>query len=1129
VEIQSMSTIDTGAGDVAAGAADIPRFLPLLNREKNPAPHDDASWFRHTPGTGPLAEYATAMVIPPPRSAPERFKSIPSPWARLMLFQHALFSPTHPAHARIVSEWRGLLGCIALDGYLPLGLRAVDVTLPTDGRVVMGALREMAPGPDDPRWTRLALLSLGHRVVGGTSPHTLVFTGIRPVEAPVPFREGGRLIDPAAYYGARGDTTTLALLARWLRPLVEGPEAAAFRRDLLTFFGDQPDADEEDTRTHLILTRLQEWLADINALLRGLGGEPELPTELDTQPFKDLFPPPHPGASLFLRFRGIRRAGEAPPFVPDLRMRDGQHVLLPGFGGRIYQDDGRPFNGAVRLRPGFDAVVSDGVVETAVQASQLDGTVAPPLGELFESTMIAVEEVAETSAVALSAGARRFLFPFRPEVLQYLPAAALASCTSASGDLEAGFEVVLSIPVQRGLRMEWRRAYPPDAVVTRYFTPTLGVWPNFTAPDWNHHYYYVRLAAADRNLEVQPVVHGESAPEPVSRGPNRWGRLASPAAAWQGSADGRKGLLLALPPEAVGSGSEEWEVSIDFGSTHTRVFRAAHDVNGKPTVKAVELKPRACTLLGAPSEFPLRFFLAPENHVEQMVELRSLVMRGADASPPRKGAEWLPSDGVIFWQSLTGGLRHEGLRANLKWHENGSEDQQAFRSYITQLLLSVAAEAVAGNARLKSVATAYPSVFPSYLYNSHLAEWRALLKELGVKHVAPVPESSAVATYLVRKRGGKVTSNLISVDVGGSTADLAVWAGTKVRSTDSVRFAGGLVGSLVATDTGVREELERAAESVLLRGTAAFAWEEGPFNSLIFNALLRAVSQREGPEGARRLAEAVYGGGPGRPGERLIAHAGYLFAALSYLAGLMVRRAGLQHTDYDLYFAGRGAEFLPWLEVLRTDASSTIPRVFFSAALSTPDTVPSPDDAGVRGRRAAAVPGPAVAAPLPNVNVHLPENDAKLEVGQGLLLKPLGGDRPSPERLSFVGETGFEDAKGPVRWTDPLTFGSLKALRMPERTLGPGDLLLLRGFVTAFAATPETRLLGDALGISADSVTTHVASRVVERIFGDRSPWARAQTTREVDDHALLEPFFVTGAKVLLEEVTRNPDLFQDG
>src|SRR5689334_24734306 len=46
--------------------------------------------------------------------------SVPTPWARLLLFEAALYDAEHPAHEEVVDQWRGLLGTIALSELLRL-------------------------------------------------------------------------------------------------------------------------------------------------------------------------------------------------------------------------------------------------------------------------------------------------------------------------------------------------------------------------------------------------------------------------------------------------------------------------------------------------------------------------------------------------------------------------------------------------------------------------------------------------------------------------------------------------------------------------------------------------------------------------------------------------------------------------------------------------------------------------------------------------------------------------------------------------------------------------------------------------------------------------------------------------
>src|SRR5688500_18757470 len=54
--------------------------------------------------------------------------SIPTIWARPLLFEMALFSKNHKLHEQIVGEWRGLLALIALFEFkgLPLTVMPID-------------------------------------------------------------------------------------------------------------------------------------------------------------------------------------------------------------------------------------------------------------------------------------------------------------------------------------------------------------------------------------------------------------------------------------------------------------------------------------------------------------------------------------------------------------------------------------------------------------------------------------------------------------------------------------------------------------------------------------------------------------------------------------------------------------------------------------------------------------------------------------------------------------------------------------------------------------------------------------------------------------------------------------------
>jgi hypothetical protein len=1080
--------------------SDSPRLLPALDRTANPSPNTGGSWTAHGGGLSTLAKYAKAIDVPDSKTAPERFKSIPSPWARLLLFEQALFSKDHPAHKQILGEWRGILGCLAFNGYLPLGVTINEVQL-DQGDDVIASLRRMAPDEGDGRWNRLALIYVGGRLIGGTSAHTLVFTGIRPVESAIPFQHQDRLIDPGAYYEAQDDRDTLTLLAQWQESTLAELRSTEGRNALSRFLGKQPSAQGVGavSRADKIIELLDGWYEETRARLTRMGGARPLNWEMTSSAFANRIAEGDLAEPVLKRLRSIKpRDGEELSQRNDLRMLEGSLTLLPGSTGRILREDGAEYNGILVVGRGFSCAVADGRITVPLTGEHVGSSSVMNLAEFFEPRLIRVAEVNERYAIALRGGGGRYLLPIRKEILKHLSAEQLARYVAMEGDEERGFTVRLRIPLQRELAVEWKGQYHTADVEKTYTSPSIAIWPDFRSPLWSHHFFFVRPEALERNLDLRPV--DELTSEYTDTGGDRWGETEQPITAWEGVAGRERGLLLCHPLPHQGSREAAWEVSIDFGSTHTRVYRSARDVGGSTAAEPVELRSRATPLLGNSATLPSFFFVADDNEVSSSTELQSLVKLPLGVRPTRAAQQWLPVDGVIYRQLLHGNSSVDGLRANLKWHEDDADDRPAFHSYISQLFLSVAAEAAAAGARIDSIITAYPSVFPLHLKNHHQEEWESLKDAYGIHVKEALPEAAAVAAFLVANRGGETTNNLLAIDIGGSTSDLALWADNTVQSLDSVRLSGSILSRVVSTSKDSQEAVRRAMQRLMPE--VGFNWipGQGDVNGLIFSALLRTVTRQHGStvKLARRINE-----GPGSEGERFIAYAGYLYATVSYLAGLMVRRARLDHQHYRLFFAGRGSEFLQWLDTVNEGAAIELPRSFFLAGAEAVEKQPS-------------------------VSIDLPGEYAKQEVGRGLLERPVGNVSATRTRKTFVGETGllFRDGQA-VDWDGELTFESLKEYQKPGSESHADELLLLRGFVNAFQETESGRIIARALQITPSSLTSDLRNRIVDKLFGVHSAWRKVQSHNN-PEHSLLEPFFVVEAKVLLEYATRNFHLFRD-
>lgn len=1062
------------------------KFLPRLTQEAAPNPQNKPDWHDHDGMWGTLLSYAAALDVPSEEEvAAEKLKSIPSPWARVLLFDHALRQRGHPANRQLRDEWRGILGCIALAERFHLDVRVAPVDL-AEATSPVDLLVKMAPDPgENDRWSRWGVIKVNGKAIGGTSPRTLVFTGFRPVGDLVPFREGGRLIDPGRYLVDHNhrDLGMAKDLFNWIRSTLH--RLRQRHADLNNYLnaevpGESPAA--------AVLRELEEWIDEPYwpaEFAEAENEEEEGEFDAGSSPFAGVFATQSP-ARILEQLRSLPRVDGGDS---DLAVQDGlckgarSFTVDPGPTGILVRD-GQPFNGSIDLPARNGVPITDGRLEPGVTARQL-GTDPIDLSGYFSDRLIQVRDVSD-SAHALSVGGRSFLLPFREDITTYLVDRALRRYVTARAENDT-IVVRFEIPVQSLLSVRYERRYDVADQISDYDSPELVQWPDFQAPNWEHYFFYVRRIDAQNSLKLAPTVDvREEATS--SDGSRRWGLCKSPITAWKGSVGQFHGLLL-VPTETPPARAEQWQISIDFGSTHTRVFRREIDVDGNVRAEPVPLQERARTVLGHGGDVPGNFFLDPTHPMHNPEEPRSLVR-----VPPGTGAtgQWLPSNGIIHFDSLQNAAL-EGIRANLKWHDPGSQDESAFQSYIRHLLLSASAEALAQGAQITEIRTAFPSVFPRHLRNNHEEQWRTL-EEYGLRVSRAVRESTALAAYLTHVVGIPAAANLIAVDVGGSTADFAVHFNNHYEG-DSLRLAGQVVVAAAAKTEEGRAAVLHALTAPPLGGqvgeTVIDEWQSGrdEDRALLFNSLLR-FTDRVGID-SERFAGVLYQG-PGSPGERLIAYAGYLYAALSYYGGIMVRRAELERDIYHVRFAGRGAGFLPWLNQLQPGGSQRLTESFFRAGLGIDQ---------------------------PAIEVGWSSEDAKTEVGIGLLLnEEEEGDLPDHHQ-TMVGEEGYRTHEHLLEWATPLHVEALAGLQRPEAPEGLPQAVLLERFLGTFNETEAGQAVARALSLPLAADSPELRSRLYQSLFGNTSPWHAAQS--DVDrDGLVVEPLLVTEMKAVLKYAT---------
>lgn len=1172
------------------------RFTPELNRNGIQWQEPVGTW-KEEQDIVHLATIAEKLVIPRDNSHTDLLNSIPTPWSRLLLFENALYNPQHPAHADILDQWRGLMGLLALAE--PLGLniqpssKEYTVNLPdfTVEHPIAKTFVDLRPhynvnGADveSGKWEHFHLIMAGKQLLGATSPRTLVFTAIDHHCPPeIPFKnEEGRLSDPLAYYKKFKDQKYLALLKQWLDSFI--PAIDERNTELVRWLGTFPAAPQVSAqkRHDKLLGLFNNW---INEVRRELGSSS---ATLQVGPLGPLFTWPPYNALLFLP--GIPPSQESDLLLAT-KVASHKRVLVcyrpdkgqnPKKNSMLYNQHGQVIQ-AETLR------VCDGRWMRADEMlpKQIDFLpegweyISDPIEELFEDQLIEVKLPDDSegmdSTYALRVNRKTFLYPYKKEILRYFNAAELQQFTRIEVEADKGYRITLELPLVKGRSVRATRRYEGSAqelVINNnsaldHLTAELAMWPSFADTKWHHYFYYKRLIGAEgaTNLDFTPV----NVEVPRSSPDNKfhWYYTDKPIEAFVGSVDGKSGLLLPkyeqLPLQAD---RDYWKVAVDFGSTHTRVFYVlVQKEDGEQyrplsdSVEPLDFSASAKSLtISDPDTLKNNFFtLSGKLDPPTRVELKTLLMQPVNDSTSKP--DWRPREGFSYMHWIQGGFDDKKLKTDIKWESSGNKND--LRSYLRCVMMMVQAEALRRNAQIVFVTRSFPSAFSQPLAADHNAEWVSLGASMGLK-VEPemdniVSEAIATARYLV-STGARVAANTVSLDIGGSTTDIAIWYGSGDRrkptlgAQESVKMAAGLIGRYLQSDATAQTFLEWFVRTVKEQDVLgdlslnSFKGKRNGYALMFYNTL--TYYELGGAE-LRDKFTALLGLIKARDEARgLLAHLIYLFGGLAYYAGLLTRKVGIpEQQNYYVYFCGKGGTLITWIDNYprfvekmflaglygpQLDSSST-------QTLAAKDGEPS---AGTVEKRQQSVP-PASRGQKPEAKVVVRISAApKQEVGHGLLVNTLSelnaGDDdsfglidPKPPSVT-VGETGYKvtdgDTQRDLLWNENLKGSVLRNLvgTLPAFE----ELQELNCFIAAIREAfkyqnEETPVFNFDNILTNDRDKYLYVDSLTNRLLGTDEGCLLHDLEQENNPHALVEPLLITEMKVLLEHLSQNENLFR--
>lgn len=1094
------------------------KFLPPITTRDGlnyPAP---GGWMQNV-SFNKLATLAKNLDTSKSRTNSDKLHSVPTPWARLLLFETALFETGHPAHHEVRDQWRGLLGLIGLANILglqgqiqvkPFNVRAES---PGDLRDAFTTLRprHLISGRDQEtdKWDTFGLISLNGNVIGSTSPRTLVFTGISHVcPISVPFRSAsGSLIDPAEYY-RENDSRMLSALRQWIETL---HRSIQLDQAFVRWLGERPTDPnaQPESRAGKILNALNEWRNEIE-----VSGEQ---VEVVMSDHSRL-----PG-----RYQIIKHIHSAELTRDSDLFLQGRTNLMVLFRPR---DDSRLVDSHDNEISGEPINLFSGHRITAGQSMpQLldflpaDVTVITnPVVELFEEALIEIQIIDSRNIICLSLEKKNYLLPFKKKLLELFSQDELATLLQKIKiqRIDASkIRVEMNLPLVNGRSVKAHKDYVQNKSIitndkTDHPTQYVAMWPDFICTEKNKddvsvydQYFYYTNDSQEQPGQVQvaftPIADKIEKRNIPGKG-RTWYLSDKPIPGFIGDVGGKKGLLL-INYNKIEKPTKYWKVGVDFGSTHTCLFYREVEMQGDGTwhakgpITPLYLQPRVQILTqGEAAQIQENFFLYRATG-GKAVQPREIALT-TQLSMPLGFADyhkddWLPREGQIFLGSILDGALTE-LETDLKW--NSDRNNHTISAFLRSLLIMVKAEALHKRAEIAMVEHAYPTAFSDELELKHIEEWTAVERCVHVSiNPHPLSEAVAVCRHLWSEQQALPMANMIALDIGGSTTDIAVWSKGPLRLQESVKMAAGAASRYVESPAAAGfcqwlvkklSEDEPFKSNRIVR--ANFSAEDVA-DRRIYHAILKRLSENGQMDSFINLIKIS--GKNNSEVRAFLFPIVVLLSVLSYFAGLLTRKV-LTATDEEFYvfFCGKGGQLLRWIP----QGEDVMKEVF-----------------------AAGVRGPDQTRPMPQAHIKT-SSFPKEEVGRGLLIeRPLQVDVSNTAEGIFseaaatvtVGESGY----GKLAWNGGLRFADLERAR---DLIPPIEAMIeLLNFVNTLTLSPLTGDLAASYGLQ---------QLIRQPLFRNTLSQRLSDNLTGGKDRALIEPLFITEAKVLFELITGKRDLF---
>jgi hypothetical protein len=984
-----------------------------------------------------LAKFAADILVDGEIADPGVAHSVPSVFARPILFHQALSDSESPLHKAILNEWRGLLAIFGLQAWYGFKVRVERYDVPAAdpaatsqvGSVGLGdlhlrtMLRQQLPEPQfqsQSDWDRWWLIYCDDKLIGATSPWTMVYTPAR-YQAPmgIPWSRDGILRDPITHFDPRGTGSSLelALLLRWAALVLEG-------RDEKWGMGDHLE-----DKAKVVAEQLEAWhkalsrYARRDVVIEQLAAYPTIPD------------PPYSRFLLFAPDASLPTA-KSDLLLKSKRLGDRDVLALSRSklspGDRVWKSVLVEQLDLARLsRSTGDKIVTRGGQEHQVPYVFPEEAFFPP--KLVELPL---------TDAAMDRGSTRLSLPLTPAFFEYFDLQDLVDQRDMLRVMETDQSVMvtLRLPLTESRTLTVEKTYDRATDVLRWEAPipAFAVWPDFCADDWKENFaaYAAPVDPSKPDFRVAPLLANrttlDASVNDGSQRPVRIWRCVAPPIGFllthrnPGSNETfQVGLLLRkeLVRPAKIEPTRTWHVAVDFGTSSTTVMVRKNS----PETELLPLVGRTKFLTVGTGDL--------------MDAIRDNLYPAEGAKPPFPTLLYQNDATVIGGDSGGYTLRfvyYPGERAqpvpNVKWGTHGGKaEQEQLKQYLEGLIRYIVADARCNGVGTLEFRWSYPLALPTNVVQAMKDFWTSVAAtytrggSLSVSVAEPVSESEAICRALAALESSvleiRAETLSVAVDMGGGSTDVGFWSERNLLDQLSCKLGANDVLDPRWTPLpeflpqfeqfcGAAQTSERVRRSVADRA------------SIYFNHLLTQAREDSGEvytglnPAAHPVPLRMHKHGAQAPPWLYLRTMAYLFfCGMAYYIGLHSGklRSGINVSGIKVYFGGRGASLLTWLTSDIKKLRAILCDVFEQGAIRA---------SGESAKIAVEFLGPAI-----KFASNLPA--PKREVALGLLCEPLGGN-VKKKPTTAVGEVHWKHPDGiEVAWSAEVTAEELAKLRPP--------------------------------------------------------------------------------------------------